>query len=885
MTRGSSTSQRQKATANQGGKLLNDELAEIIHQAVRDNRSYLMEHESKEILEGAGIATTGYLVARSEDEALALCERIGFPVAMKIVSPDIVHKSDAGGVRLNLLSAEDVRKAYRSMVETFKYQHIEGITIQRMAAPGIEAIIGVTRDPSFGPLIMFGLGGVFVEVLRDVSFRILPITEKDAAEMIEEIRGSDILKGYRGRPVDLKSLQQLLLKISRLVDENPEIHELDLNPLFLYSEGYIAVDARMFVREPVHTETTVTGAQNLHDFFYPKSIAVIGASDVKGKLGYNVFCNLISHQYPGKLYPINPGKETVMGVRAYKSIRDVPDPVDLAIVIVPAKAVEAAIADCCAKGVRFVVVEAAGFAESGKEGKEAQARIEAIIRKHGCRVLGPNCSGVINTHHNMVQSIGLLGDLKKGNVGMVAQAGVYAAGILTGLSNVLDFGIVATIGNKMDINETDILEYLSDDDHISAIVMYMEDIRSGKRFVDVASRAALRKPVVVLKSGRTEAGKKAVSSHTASLAGDDEVNNAAFKQSGVIRARDNEHLFALTRAFSKQPIPKGNGVMVITYTGSLGVAATDMLYLSGMRLAELEPYFQQRLKNALPEFANIGNPIDCSFSMTPEQVKNLIEIGVESGDVQSFIVVIQGEILGSFVDVMKSIDYKEKPAACVVACKEFMIHDVVKMEQAGFPVYSTAEMAAEVLGQMYAYGVRRRSAMTDSIARHLTKDTLSVDNMPVRLRLINPKDIALWTDFVNSCSPKSLWLRFLSPFSATPERAQRFCNVNPEEEVALVAEARMGDQHKFLGIARLIKNKRCEGEAEYAIIISDPWQNKSLGITLSEQCIELAKKEGYKTIRAETLQENYAMIRIFRRCAFNFDGKDENMVSMTLNLS
>jgi len=887
MTRGSSTSQRQKtAASNRDGKLLSDELADIIHQAVRDNRSYLMENESKEILEGAGIATTGYLVARSEDEALALCEKIGFPVAMKIVSPDVVHKSDAGGVRLNLHTADDVRKTYRAMVETFKYQHIEGVSIQRMAASGIEAIIGVTRDPSFGPLIMFGLGGVFVEVLRDVSFRVLPITEKDAAEMIEEIRGSDILKGYRGQPVDLKSLQQLLLKISRLIKENPEIHELDLNPLFLYSEGYIAVDARMFVREPVHTETTtVTGAQNLHDFFYPKSIAVIGASDVKGKLGYNVFSNLVSHQYPGKLYPINPGKETVMGVRAYRSILDVPDPVDLAIVIVPAKAAETAIADCCAKGVRFVVVEAAGFAESGKEGKEAQARIEAIIRKHGCRVLGPNCSGVINTHHNMVQSIGLLGDLKKGNVGMVAQAGVYAAGILTGLSNVLDFGIVATIGNKMDINETDILEYLSDDDHISVIVMYMEDIRSGKRFVDVASRAALRKPVVVLKSGRTEAGKKAVSSHTASLAGNDEVNSAAFKQSGVIRARDNEHLFALTRAFSKQPIPKGNGVMVITYTGSLGVAATDMLYLSGMRLAELEPYFQKRLKNALPEFANAGNPIDCSFSMTPEQVKNLIEIGVESSDVQSFIVVIQGEILGSFVDVMKSIDYKEKPAVCVVACKEFMIHDVVKMEQAGFPVYSTAEMAAEVLGQMHAYGVRRQSAFTDSIARHLTKDTLSVDNVPVQLRLINPKDIGLWTDFVNSCSPKSLWLRFLSPFSATPERAQRFCNVNPEDEVALVAEAKTGDQRKFLGIARLLKNKRCEGEAEYAIIISDPWQNKSLGITLSEQCIELAKKEGYKTIRAETLQENYAMIRIFRRCAFQFDGKDENMVSMTLNLS
>lgn len=868
------------------GRLLKDELAEMIRQAVRDNRSYLMEHESKEILEGIGVATTGYLVARSEDEALAICEKIGFPVVMKIVSPDVVHKTDAGGVKLNIASTEEARRAYRDILETFKYQHIEGVAVQRMARSGIEAIIGVTRDPSFGPLIMFGLGGVFVEVLRDVSFRILPITEKDAAEMINDIRGSDILKGYRGQAVDLESLKKLLLKISRLVVENPEIQELDLNPLFLYRDGYVTVDARMFVSEPALPEkVSPTGAESLRDFFYPASIAVIGASDVKGKLGYNVFWNLVNHDFPGKLYPINPGKNSVMGVRAYKSIRDVEGPVDLAIVIVPAKAAETAIADCAAKGVRFVVVEAAGFAESGAEGKAAQARIEKIIRENGLRVLGPNCSGVINTHHNMVQSIGLLEGLKKGNVGMVAQAGVYAAGILTGLSNVLDFGIVATIGNKMDINETDILEYLSDDDHISTIVMYMEDIRSGKRFVDVASRAAVRKPVIVLKSGRTEAGKKAVSSHTASLAGNDEVNSAAFKQCGVIRARDNEHLFALARAFSKQPVPKGNGTLVITYTGSLGVAATDMLYLSGMRLATLEPYFQQRLKNALPDYANVGNPIDCSFSMTPEQVKNLIEIGVESNDVQNFIVVIQGEILGSFVDVMKSIDYKDKPVLAVVACKEFMIGDVVKMEQAGIPVYSTAEMAAEVLGQMYAYGVRRQNAIADSIARHITKDGLSVDDNPVRLRLINPRDIGLWTDFVNGCSEKSLWLRFLSPFSATPERAQRFCNVNPEEEIAVVAEMKTGDSHKFLGIARLIKNKRREGEVEYAIIVSDPWQHKSLGIALSEQCIELARKEGYKTIRAETLQENYAMIRIFRRCDFAFEGKDENMVSMALNLT
>lgn len=867
-------------------QLLDDALTEIIHQAVRDNRSYLMEHETKEILEGIGIETTGFLVSRSEDEAVALSEKIGFPVVLKIVSPDVVHKTDAGGVKLNLTCAEDVRRAYRDIIETFKYQHIEGITVQKMARPGIEAIIGVTRDPSFGPLIMFGLGGVFVEVLRDVSFRILPITEKDAQEMIAEIRGAAILEGYRGKAVDLESLSQLLLKISRLVTENNKIRELDINPLFLYPDGYTTVDARMFVSEPSSGENiTPTGRESLRDFFYPKSIAVIGASDVKGKLGYNVFCNLMNHDFPGRLYPVNPTKDTIKGIKAYQSVLDIPDPVDMAIVIVPARAVEAAIADCCAKGIKYIVVEAAGFAETGEEGKQAQERIEKIIRAHGCRVLGPNCSGVINTHHNMVQSIGLLGELRKGNVGMVAQAGVYAAGILTGLSNVLDFGIVATIGNKMDINETDILEYLSDDDHISVIVMYMEDIRSGKRFMDVAGRAAVRKPVIILKSGRTEAGKKAVSSHTASLAGNDEINNAAFKQSGIIRARDNEHLFALTRAFSKQPVPKGNGVLVITYTGSMGVAATDMLYLSDMRLATLEPYFQKRLKKVMPDYASIGNPIDCSFSMTPQQVKDLIEIGVESNDVHSFIVIIQGEMLHAFVDTMKNIDYKDKPVVCCVACKEFMIEDVVKMEQAGIPVYSTAEMAADVLSRMYHYNVRRQSAIADSIARHITRNSLSVDNRPVRLRLINPKDINLWTDFVNGCSEKSLWLRFLSPFSATPERAQRFCNVNPEEEIAVVAEMKDGEKYKFLGIARLIKNKRCEGEAEYAIIISDPWQNKSLGHTLSRQCIELARKEGYKTIRAETLQENYAMLRIFRHCDFVLDSKDENMVSMSLNLS
>ncbi len=864
--------------------LLGAEEKAILRRAVRENRSYLMEHECKEILEGMGIITTGFLVAATEDDAVEMSRRVGYPVVLKIVSPDVVHKTDAGGVTLNLTDDEAVRAAYRDLMETFKYQHIVGLSVQRMAAPGIEAIIGVTRDPSFGPVLMFGLGGVFVEVLKDVSFRVLPITERDADEMIEEIKGAALLKGYRGHSVDIPSLKYLLLRISQLGVEHPEIRDLDLNPVFLYPDGYLTVDARIFVEEvPEKIHEQKRGSGDLRDFFYPRSIAVLGATDTQHKLGYNVFHNLISHDFKGALYPINPRKESVLGIKAYASILDVEDPVDVAIVIVPADAATRAIEECCEKGVRYIVVETAGFAETGDDGKRAQSHLEEIVRSKECRILGPNCSGVINTHHHMVQSLGILDDLGKGNVGLIAQAGVYAAGILTGLRHIIDFGIVATIGNKMDINETDILEYMGDDEHIDVIAMYMEDVKSGKRFVDVAERVSAKKPVVVLKAGRTEAGKKAVSSHTASMAGNDKINSAAFRQSGIIRARDNEHLFALMRAFSKQPIPWGSSVMVITYTGSLGVAATDMLYLSNLRLGALEPYLQNRLRNVLPSYLNIQNPVDCSFSMDPAQVKSLIEIGVESSDVDSFIVIIQGEMMASFVDTLKHIDYRGKPIVCCVACKEFMMDNVIKMEQAGIPVYSTSEMAAEVLGEMYRYGVRQRTTISDSIARHLKQDRLVIDNVPLRLRLINQSDIDSWMNFVNGCSPRSLWMRFLSPFVPTPQRARRFCDLDPAREVAVVAEMTEDDHSKLVGIARLLKDPGCK-EADYALIVADPWQRKMLGCLMSEQCLELARHWGVNKVKAETIQQNFPMLRVLKHCNFSLEFKDGNMVFMSRDL-
>ncbi|MGC9515875.1 CoA-binding protein, partial [Methanocrinis sp.] len=496
----------------------------------------------------------------------------------------------------------------------------------------------------------------------------------------------------------------LLMQISDLVVKYPEIAEMDLNPVFLYPEGYRVVDARLILGDaPEVVERALPKVQDLHDLFYPRSIAVIGASGTKGKLGWNVFCNLINHDFKGELYPINPKAESIMGIKAYPRISAVGEPIDVAVILVQASMTPEVVKECCDCGVKYVIVESAGFAEMGEAGRKIEEEMKAITDAYGVRLLGPNCSGIINTHCSMVQSIGIVDALSRGNIGLISQAGVCAAGMLWGLRHIMDFGIVATIGNKLDINETDMLEAVSQDENVNVICMYLESVKGGRRFIDVAKRITRKKPIITLKSGRTEAGKRAVASHTASMAGDDLVYSAVFKQAGVIRARDYEHMFNLSRAVSKQPFPKKEGVFIITYAGSLGVISADAVIDEGMRLSELESSLKERLLDLLPEYVGGTNPVDYTFSMDAETVKRTIEIGVESEDVGSFIVILQAEILGSYVEPLGKIDYRGKPIMVCVAGKEFAMDDVIKMENVGIPVYQTPEQCADAISVMYRH--------------------------------------------------------------------------------------------------------------------------------------------------------------------------------------
>jgi acyl-CoA synthetase (NDP forming) len=682
-----------------------EQIREIIDQVLREGRTYLMEDESKSFLESLGITTTGSSIARSEEEALEIFHSIGTPVVLKVLSPEVVHKSDFGGVKLNLKTDDDVRKAYYDIVSAFQDQKIVGVSVQKMAEQGIEVIIGVAQDSTFGPVLMLGLGGIFVEIIKDVAFRSIPLSKSDAQDLIEEIKGYALLKGYRGRSADISALKNLILRVSELIVKNPEISEMDLNPVFLYPDGYSVVDARIFLGESRKIEHKQT-EQDLRDLFYPESIAVIGASGTPGKLGWNVFTNLVSHGFKGKLYPINPRAEEIHGIKAFNRISDVKEPIDVAIILVAAGITPDVVKECCDRGVRYIVVESAGFAELGEKGRQIEEQMKEIADQYGARLLGPNCSGIINTHCSMVQSIGIVDALSKGNIGLVSQAGVCAAGMLWGLRHIMDFGIIATIGNKLDINETDMLEAVSKDEKIDVICMYLESVKAGRRFVDVAKRITLDKPIIILKSGRTEAGKKAVASHTASLAGNDQIFSAVFRQVGIIRARDYQHMFNLARAISKQPLPDRPGVFIVTYAGSLGVIAADAITDNGLILSDLEPYLKERLKSLLPDYVGGLNPVDYTFSQNAETVKRTLEIGIDSDEVGSFIVVLQPEILESYIEALKSIDFRGKPVIACVAGKEFALNDVIKMEQAGLPVFSTPEECADALAVMYRHALR-----------------------------------------------------------------------------------------------------------------------------------------------------------------------------------
>jgi acetyl coenzyme A synthetase (ADP forming)-like protein len=693
---------------------------QILDAVKESGREALTAPEGKLVCDAYGITVPREGVAANAADAQQLASSMGFPVVMKIVSPDILHKTEAGGVIVGVKSAEEAAQAFDTIVANAKkYKadaNILGVQVQQMIKGGQEVIIGAVTDGSFGKLVAFGLGGVLVEVLKDITFRLAPATQEQAFSMLDGIQAAEMLKGVRGsEPVDRNALANLIVRVSELVSDFPEISEMDLNPVFASKDGAIAADVRIvvdFAAKPPRfrpAEQDVVTAMNR--IMQPKSVAVIGASNEEGKIGNSVMKNLINGGYRGQIYPVHPKADEIMGYKAYKSVKDVPGEIDTAVFAIPAKLVASALTECGEKKVAGAVLIPSGFAETGEH--EMQDELVAIGRKYNIRMMGPNIYGFYYTPANLCATFCTAYDVK-GSAALSSQSGGIGMAII-GFSRSAKMGVSAIVGlgNKSDIDEDDLLLFFEQDPNTKVIAQHCEDLKDGRAFAEVAQRVSKTKPVIVLKAGRTSAGAKAASSHTGALAGNDKIYEDVFRQSGVIRARSLRELLEFARGVPVLPTPKGENVVIITGAGGSGVLLSDACVDNNLSLMPMPDDLDKAFRKFIPPFGAAGNPVDITGGEPPQTYKNTVLLGLSDERIHALILgywhtiitppMVFARIIVEARDEMRAKGI-EKPIVASLAGDVEVEEAAQYLYERGIPAYAySTELPVQVLGAKYQW--------------------------------------------------------------------------------------------------------------------------------------------------------------------------------------
>jgi len=444
----------------------------------------------------------------------------------------------------------------------------------------------------------------------------------------------------------------------------------------------------------------------LKAFFKPDAIAIIGASREPKKVGHKILNNLISAGYKGRIYPINPQVSELMGLKCYKSILDVPENVDLAVIAVPAKIVLQVAEECGKKGVKGIIVISAGFSEVGKEGVFLEKQLVAICRKYGMRLQGPNCLGIINTRMGINASFASATPTL-GRVAFISQSGALGSAILNwALENKIGFTSFISLGNEADLEAADFLEALGEDEETKVIALYIEGVKNGKKFIEVARE--VKKPILALKAGVTEVGVKAVASHTGSLAGSEAAFSAAFRKARIIRVSSLEELFNLILAFESQPIPKGNNVLIITNGGGPGILTADACEKNGLKLPPLEDAFINNLKKNLPAHASFSNPLDILGDADEKRYFLAIQAGLKSERINALIIIVTPQAMTPAEKIAEVIADAKKQFFEKPVLTSFMGfgNDSIPLKilkENNIPNYQFPEDTAYVLRRMYEY--------------------------------------------------------------------------------------------------------------------------------------------------------------------------------------
>ena len=457
------------------------------------------------------------------------------------------------------------------------------------------------------------------------------------------------------------------------------------------------------------------------EFFRPQSVAIVGATKKSG-FGGGIPAFLKKNGYGDRLYLVNPRETEIDGLPVYRSVKDIPRAIDLAVIIVPKTQVHSVITDCIEKKIRAIILETAGFGETGPEGAALEDNIKELLSGTGTRLIGPNCVGLVNPHDRFASTEVAFDEIQPGNVGVIAQSGVFGNIVADWApSQELALSSLVTIGNRIDVDETDMLYHFGADERTDVIVLYLEGAKNGARFMKAAREVALKKPVVVYKSGRTELGKKAAASHTGSMSGDDALYDAFFHQSGVIRAATFQELFDIARVFSREPLMQGTNISVVTTSGSLGVMAVDAAFQLGLQFPELGPDTKAAVREHAPAWMNVKNPLDVG----PSGLFGIaLEAALKDEHVQGVIAipVIPGEIIKSFVKagidpslmfgdpekIRKSVS--KKPVLVYTVGSTFWMKLIKDLLGPHVTMVSSPETAAKALWALHRYRLFREKS-------------------------------------------------------------------------------------------------------------------------------------------------------------------------------
>ena len=606
------------------------DISALLRDIKNKTKNSLNEVEAKALLKEFNVPVVPEAVAADAKEAVAAAAEFGYPVVVKGLGAALAHKTERGLVLLNLSTAKAVEKAVE-VIQTSAGADLDGFVIQPQIQGKRELVAGLFRDPQFGPVVMFGIGGVFTEALADVTFRLAPITETDAAEMLTEIRAKALLGKYRGEDaIHRRQILQTLQGLSRIGVELPEIAEIDINPLLASPDGHLrAVDALVVPGGGAHIDQQhppPVSPDAIGAIFYPRSIAFIGASAHMGKWGHMLLSNTISGGYEGNVFLVNPKADTIAGRKTYPTVCDIPEAVDLAVVTIPAAGVLDLIPQLKEKGIGNMLLITAGFGETGGEGKKLEAKLVRAAREAGILILGPNTMGICNPHINFYCT-GFPAKPRAGSTTMVSQSGNMGVQLLA-FAEQQGIGIrgFCGSGNEAMMCIEDYLDGLEVDTLTRTAILYVESVKNGRRFFEGARRVGKKKPIVLLKGGQSQAGKRAAASHTGALTSDTRVFDAVCRQAGIVKVDQPMALLDLGAAFSSLPLPKGNRAAIMTLGGGWGVVTADLCAQFGLDVTELATDIIKDIDKILPPYWSRSNPIDLVGERDPTLPRAVLEL-------------------------------------------------------------------------------------------------------------------------------------------------------------------------------------------------------------------------------------------------------------------